>query len=376
MIQQPLALLAFMFGVVAFSRWLEDRVALIKKLSSAVVCTLLGIALGNLGVMAQAGPVHAAIGDYAVPYSIALTILASSLRDFRAAGGALLACFCLASLGSMAGSFVASWLFGGSLGPETWKLAGMFTGAFIGGGINFVAIGGALETSPSLFSAALVVDNLSTVPFILAQIALFRLLSPFFKQPEQALDSGTPTGEDPFRYWTVAEISIANLAVLAALPLVFIVAGRELGALVPSVPSVLWITTLSIAVAQIPAVQRLKGAPVIAYLALHLFFLSIGSSARLADVVTSGPILLVYMVVILVVHVVVAYGLAWLTGLRLADITIASQATVGGPGSALALGMAMRWTSLVTPGIILGILGYAVGNYLGFLSSYLVRTWL
>jgi hypothetical protein len=50
-IQDPLLVLAFMLGVVAFTRWLEERFEWVKKISSAVVCTLLGIAFANLGVI-------------------------------------------------------------------------------------------------------------------------------------------------------------------------------------------------------------------------------------------------------------------------------------------------------------------------------------
>ena len=56
MIQDPLLVLAFMLGVVAFTRWLEERFDWVKKSSSAVVCTLLGIALANMGVISELGP--------------------------------------------------------------------------------------------------------------------------------------------------------------------------------------------------------------------------------------------------------------------------------------------------------------------------------
>ena len=58
MIQDPLLVLAFMLGVVAFTRWLEERFDWVKKISSAVVCTLLGIVLANMGVIAHTGPMH------------------------------------------------------------------------------------------------------------------------------------------------------------------------------------------------------------------------------------------------------------------------------------------------------------------------------
>ena len=50
MIDHSIVLLAFMFLVVAFARYLESRLVFVQKISSAVVCTLLGIFLANVGV--------------------------------------------------------------------------------------------------------------------------------------------------------------------------------------------------------------------------------------------------------------------------------------------------------------------------------------
>ncbi len=61
MIGDPILLLAFMFGVVAFARELEERVPAIQKISSAVVCTLLGILLANVGVIPHTSVTHEAV---------------------------------------------------------------------------------------------------------------------------------------------------------------------------------------------------------------------------------------------------------------------------------------------------------------------------
>jgi uncharacterized membrane protein len=57
----------------------------------------------------------------------------------------------------------------------------------------------------------------------------------------------------------------------------------------------------------------------------------------------------------------------------LGSLSVASQALVGGPATALAVAVAREWPGLVLPGIIMGLLGYAVGTYLGFGVAYLVR---
>ena len=395
MIQDPLALLAFMFGIVAFARALENRVAWVKKISSAVVCTLLGILLSNIRVIPYDSPVQQGIYTYAVPYTIVLVILSSKLSDLKLAGRTLVYCFFIACMGSLIGGVIAGILFAPWVGPETWKLAGQFVAAFSGGGMNFVAVGRALETTPSLFAAAAVVDNMSTVPWMLAQVALAAWLAPYFRTPDfevpavagatppfdavTAIEANPPSGaplippvsdeeSNPRLRWTTATITITDLAVLAALPLAALYVSRQLLALT-GLPEVLWLSTLALGLAQVPVIQRLQGAAVLSYFSMHLFFIVLGASSIVSEVFRAGPVLFVFMTVIILIHAVIVYGAGWLLKFDLHSVTIASQATVGGPGSSLALAMSLNWNRIMTPGVIIGVFGYAVGNYFGFSAT-------
>jgi uncharacterized membrane protein len=373
-IESPTALLAFLFLVVAFTRFLEGRSLWVEKISSAVVCTLLGIVLGNLGIIPHSSPVQEAVFDYAVPYAIVLVILSSNLGDLKKAGRGVVLCYVLAAAASFAGGLVAGVTFSAWVGPQSWKLAGQFAGAFVGGGMNFVAVGRGLDTSPDLFAAASVADNLSTVPYLLAQVALANWLKPYFREPPGGVAEGPSEGEDdPRRVWTTAAVSITDLSILAALPLGALWLSTLLSPLLPGFPQVLWLTTLSLAAAQLPVVRRLRGAAMLSYFALHLFFIVLGASSVVREVLRAGPSIFVFMLAVIVIHVLVVYGVGWLAGFDLPTISVASQAAVGGPGSALALALSMKWSRLVTPGIIVGIFGYALGNYIGFGCAYLLR---
>jgi uncharacterized membrane protein len=373
-IAHPLALLAFLFLVVAFARFLEGRFVWVQKISSAVVCTLLGLALGNLGVIPHDSPLQQAVFDFAVPYAIVLVILSSNLAELRVAGSRMVVGFALAAVGSFSGGLVAGVIFAAWVGPETWKLAGQFAGAFVGGGMNFVAVGRGLETSPGIFAAASVADNLSTVPYMLAQVGLAGLLAPYF--PRQAEELASPSGGEAARgMWTAATVSITDLALLGSLPLAALWLARGLAPLLPGFPEVLWLTTLALIAAQIPALRRLKGAAMLSYFALHLFFIVLGAASVLGEVLRAGPALFAFMITIILIHALIVYGIGFLLRFDLPALTIASQAAVGGPGSALALSMSMKWYRLVTPGIIVGIFGYGIGNYIGFGCAYLLRGW-
>jgi uncharacterized membrane protein len=237
--------------------------------------------------------------------------------------------------------------------------------------MNFAAVGQGLDISPGLFAGATVADNLSTVPWMLAQLALAVRLIHFYAKPSYSGEGGSQ--EDPRKYWTSTTFSITDLAVLAALPLGALWVTGYVSSVFPRVPQVIWLTSIALILAQLPFARKLKGAAVLAYFSLHLFFIVIGTASDVSEVVKAGPALVLYMVLIMFIHAVVVYGGGWLLGMDLPSVTIASQAAIGGPDSALAIAMAMKWGELVTPGIIVGIFGYAVGNYVGFACAYLLQ---
>ena len=87
MIEDPIALLAFLFLVIAATRWLENRFAVLKKITSAVLLHVdRAIALANIGIIPHSSPLYASVFEYAIPYAIALVVLASSLSELKRAG--------------------------------------------------------------------------------------------------------------------------------------------------------------------------------------------------------------------------------------------------------------------------------------------------
>jgi uncharacterized membrane protein len=56
-------------------------------------------------------------------YAAALSLLSTNLRGVVKQSGAVLAAFCVGSVGSVVGTGVAYALVGPSLGPDAWKIA-------------------------------------------------------------------------------------------------------------------------------------------------------------------------------------------------------------------------------------------------------------
>ena len=170
-----------------------------------------------------------------------------------------------------------------------------------------------------------------------------------------------------------AGISTLDLALLASVGLCLLVLSEWIASVVPVVPPVLWLTTLALIVGHTKPFRADRGALQLGTLALHFFFAVGGIRSRIAAIVEVGVEVFLYTLVVVGLQGLVVFGLGRLARFGIGTIAVASQAAVGGPSSALAVAVAREWKVLILPGIVVGLMGYAVGNYLGFAMAYLVR---
>jgi len=73
------------------------------------------------------------------------------------------------------------------------------------------------------------------------------------------------------------------------------------------------------------------------------------------------------------IHFVVLFGLGRFFRMDIGVLTIASVATKAGPPLVVPVAEVKGWRHLVLPGIIVGMLGYAIGNYVGYGVAHVVR---
>ena len=139
--------------------------------------------------------------------------------------------------------------------------------------------------------------------------------------------------------------------------------------------AILMITLISLAVATLlPALMNhFNGAREIGVLFMQIFFATIGTSANIHAVMQTGPVLLIFAAIILLVHLLVILLVGKYARLSLPEIVIASNANTGGPTTALAMAMTRRWHDLMVPAILCGTLGYATGNLIGIAIGNLLK---
>jgi uncharacterized membrane protein len=387
LIHDPLLVAALIAGTTALAFWLDHRFAALSKVGAALMALFLGAVLSNVGVAPQESSVYGVIEGPVISLAIVYLLLSVRLADLKHAGPMMLALFVVASAGTALGAVTGGLLFSGSIGPTTWKLAGAFTGTYTGGSLNFAAVGRGLELPASTFAAAAAADAVTTgiwlgvvlvAPVLLARLApgsaAAEAAAPAGPEPDAAA-AGTerPAASNAHPYWTRVPVSLFDLVLLTALGLALLVAARWLAREIGLLPEILWLTTIALALAQLPRVRRLSGAEQLGNLGLHLFFVVIGVRSLFRAMLQVGPEVFLYTLVVVAIHGIFLFFVGRLIRGTLPMMAVASQAAIGGPATAMAVAVSRGWPALVLPGIAVGLLGYALGNYAGFGIAYLVR---
>jgi uncharacterized membrane protein len=107
---------------------------------------------------------------------------------------------------------------------------------------------------------------------------------------------------------------------------------------------------------------------------LHLFLAANGAQSVIANIFRIGPVIFYFAAATVAAHGLVIFGVGRLLHIDAATLAVASQANVGGPASAMALAGTRGYTKLLLPGIAVGLLGYAIGNYMGYMiGEWVVR---
>ena len=387
MIESPLALATTIAAATALAFWLDYRVPALGKVGASMLALIFGAILSNTGLVPVTSGVYDAVFGPVTSVAIAWLLLSVNLRDLRKAGPRMIGAFGVAVTGTVLGAFVAAAVYGAHFGEDTMRMAGALTGTYSGGSVNFVSVGRELGLSGTLFAGLNAADAVVTGLWLAACLVLPLWIGRFYApvrggddetaSPTAEKDSTTPATESERHtrhpYFAREGLSALSIANLVAVGLILVFVSEWLGEVWPAVPSILWLTTLALALGHSPLFRDARGAMQLGSVGLHFFFVLIGIVSRWSEIAAVGVEVFLFTLIVVAVHAVFVLGVGRLLRLDIGTVAVASQAAVGGPSSALAVAISRQWRHLVLPGVVVGLLGYAVGTYLGFSVAAVLR---
>lgn len=362
------AVWAVLIGIAAFGFWCE-RYPFGRKYSGVMLLITLAILLSNLRIIPSSAPAYDAVWEYIVPVAIPLLLFQADLRRIFAESGKTLIAFAIGSATVVAGVFTAVALI--DIGAEEAKLAGIFTGTYIGGSLNFAAIATATRfPDETLLSAAVAADNIITnlhilVIILLPGLAWVQRLFP--SRRDQPAAGEVAANDEPVH--RITDLDVVGLVAAFALAFALAAVGTWIGALIDRPQYAILATTfLAVLVATFGRSfvrTSLSGFNEAGTALMFIFLATIGASADVWRLAETAPILFLFALLVVSVHFVALLIIGRLVRLDIAEICIASAVCVGGPASAPAIASAKGWRDLVVPGTLAGSFGYAIGSFIG-----------
>jgi len=371
--------LAVCTGLIAFALWGANKPVL-KKLGPAMICIIGAMILSNVNILPKSHDVYDFMGGTMINLSIAILLLDTDLKKMRELSFQPFAAMLIACAVVCVITFLGGIVFAPGIGPEGWKAAGMFVGTYTGGSTNLNAIAIGLETSADIVGAANTADYVIYTPFIIfimwagSSLGAIPAFNKFWPHAVAEKDLKVEGGSG---YLKAKEWSIIDIAIIITIGFAIVGVSTFLASLFPSsivsLIRVILITTIAIILAQFQFIKKLKGIADLGLYTTLFFLVDIGVEIDLVAFANSAVSIAILCAIAVFGSLIIHCLLCRLFKIKWQFTLLSMQAAIGSSSSAAALAAASGWETLIGVGVVLGVFGQAVGNYIGFAVAYAVK---
>ncbi len=398
-----IGLLLFLLAIIFYTSNLKKLAGFYKFVPALLLCYFLPALLNSLNIISgEYSQLYFISSRYLLPASLVLLCLSIDLKEIFKLGPKALIMFFAGTIGIVIGGPIAllivatlfpEWL--GADAGEVWRGLATVAGSWIGGGANQTAMKEIFETPNALFSKMIVVDVLVAnvwMACLLYGAGINKSINRKLKADDTAIE-GLKEKMKKF----VSSISriptTSDLIIIAGIG----VSGAGLSHILSETVSPIfndmketladygltslssgffWIIVFSTLIGVLLSFTKLKsyegaGASKMGSLFLYVLVAAIGTHMDLAAVAES-PILFAIGGIWMLIHAVFLLLVAFIIKAPFFFVAVGSQANVGGAASAPVVASAFH-PSLAPVGVLLAVLGYAVGTGAAWLCAILMQ---
>lgn len=364
--------------------WLCRRFSLLGKIGPVLILYFIGIIIGNIGLMpGQLPAVQELMSNAMVPLAIPLMLFGCTFK-LSGARSQLLAL--ITGIISVATAVVIGFLIFGDNIPEGNKVGGMLVGVYTGGTINLAALktmlGVSDETYIMINSYDILVSFLYLTFLLTIGIKLFRKFLPnerksYSEEDEAAIQAEIgKENQNPYK-GLFTRPGMAQAGKLLGLTALIVGVSAGIALLLPSgmfmTVFILLLTTLGIACSFIKPVREMKYSYDMGMYFIYIFCIAVASMADLSKLDFAGGIgLLGYLLAVVFGSLILQVIFAKIFRIDSDMMVISSVTYINSPPFVPMMAAAMKNKDVLIPGLTIGVIGYAAGNYLGFLMSQLL----
>ena len=272
-------------------------------------------------------------------------------------------------------------IFAGGL-DDAWKISGLLTGVYTGGTPNMAAIRTALEVDQTTFIMTHTYDMVISLVWFVFIITIgqkvLNLILPKFKSNSKNKNRDDVSMAEFDSYEGIFKRK-TFLPVLAAFGIALLIFGSGYGlmSLMPdnskTVVIILYITTVGILLSFVPKINKIDKSFQVGMYLIVVFSMAVASQADLSNLVNISLDLFLYVVLAVWGSLIIHILLSMIFKIDTDTVIITSAALAFSPPFVPVVAGALKNKEILIPGLTVGIIGYAIGNYLGISLAYLLH---
>jgi len=382
-------LIAFYLLFPALVLYLGHTFSFVRKIGSIVVCYVVGLFIGNIGVLpGNLEGMHDILTSVTVPLAIPLLLFSEDIRKWIKMARKTFLSLLLGIFSVLVMVVLGYFIFRSNM-PDAWKISGLLIGVYTGGTPNLAAIATMLDVDDEIYilthTADLVVGAFVLLFMLTFAQRFFLLFMRPFKSPE-GIEFQNHTAEmvDEFESYEGFFSKPVFLPLLKGFGLTVLIfaIGGGLSMLVSknnqTVVAILTITSLGIVSSTFAAVNRIKKTFQLGMYFILVFSLVVASMANLSEMFSSYNStflvsIFLYILLAVVGSLLFHALLSWIFKIDVDNFLITSIALSMSPPFVPVVAAALKNKMVVISGLIIGIIGYAIGNYLGVAVAYVLK---
>ncbi len=377
-------LILFYLFFPAIVLYLTHRFPVLDKIGAVVICYAVGLILGNSGFLPENSIQYQdVLLTVTIPLALPLLLFSAEVKKWFKLVGKMIISMILAFIAMLIMVISGYFLFKGEIN-DIWQISGMLVGVYTGGTPNLAAIKTALNVPANIYIMThtydLVIGAFYLLFFLTIAQRLFSLFLPAFSLPisEEKQQEKEAMAESIESYRNIFAKQ-NHIPILKAFGLsVFIFAiGGGISMLVPekfaTVSAILTITTLGILFSFVPRVHRLPKTFQTGMYFILIFSLVVASMADISNLVDISPYLFYYVAWVVLGTTFLHVMLSAIFRIDTDTVIITSTALIMSPPFVPVVAGALHNRQIIISGLTIGIIGYAIGNYIGVFVAYALK---
>jgi len=368
----------FIVTLPAFLIYIAKKQKALKFIGPIMLAYLSGMIIANISAVPWDKELSMSISEIAVPIAIPLVLMSTNLLKWLKLAKTTILSFVLVMIAALVASLLTVFIFRNST-DIAWKLAGMLTGCYTGGTPNLMAVGMSLEVP----SATIIMINTSDMLWggmyflLLTSIIkkIYRKFLPAFISTSQSLEQ-----EDHFMQSVfvngrkngikniIITLIIAIVAAAIAIGISVILTGG-----ISLIPVLLMVSTFGVGLSFSKKIHKIEGTWHVGQYIILLFSIGLGGTVDFKAFFTSSPTMILYTGTMMMSAIIIHFILCKIFKIDADTALITSTAGIYGPAFIAPVANALNNQEIVVSGLITGLAGYAIGNYLGLGIAMLMK---